>query len=104
MLQGRLFKTWHLYYMSEGGMEGRLGHLYGILQVADKTFAAPRICTYLKRGLGMTGAQRVADKTLAAPRIILPDVQPPILGGGTRARPLNRQSRLTPVQIWEETL
>ena len=47
--------------MSEGIMEGRLG-------VADKTFAALRICTYLKRGLGMTEAQRGANKTFVAER------------------------------------
>jgi hypothetical protein len=55
--------------MSEGGMEGHLGRLYSILRVADKTFAALRICIYLKRGLGMTGAQRKADKTFVVERI-----------------------------------
>ena len=46
----------------------------------------------------MAGAERVAYKTFAAPRIILPDVQPPVLGGGPRARPLHHQPRLAPAQ------
>jgi hypothetical protein len=51
---------------------------------------------YLERGLGMTGTEGVADKALAAPRVILPYVQPPILGGRSWAWPLHHQARLTP--------